>query len=112
MADIIILPDFGQDWFYEMRDKYVILSVGHSNPDVTMFFKAHCLGYTDCLINAGVFTEAEIRIHLQYYGADIVAVPLTRDALATLGLYPIVADYNRLVLFTPTVIAETQEKRV
>jgi len=111
MADIIILPDFGQDWFSEMRGKYVILSVKHSNHDVTMFFKPHCLGYTDCLINAGTFTESEIRIHLQYYGADIVAVPLTRDAFATLHLYPVIADYSRLNLFTAHIITEAQEPR-
>jgi hypothetical protein len=105
----LVLPDFGNDWFPEMRGKYVILSVKHSTVDVTLFFKPHCLGYTDCLISAGTFTKTEIIIHLGYYKEDIIAVPLTRDAFTTLGLYPIVADYERLKLFAPQQVAATQE---
>lgn len=106
-ATRLVLPDFGNDWFYGMRDRYIILSVKHSTKEVTMFFKAHCQGYTDCLINAGIFTKTEIIIHLRYYQNDIIAVPLTRDAFTTLGLYPIVADYERVKLFAPKEIAAT-----
>lgn len=108
MADTLKLPDFGQDWFADMRDKYVILSVKHSTDDITMFFKSNCAGYTDCLINAGVYTKTEVMRHVQYYGGDILAVPLTRDAFTTLGLYPIVADYDKAKLFLPQDIAATQ----
>lgn len=106
---ILQLPDFGQDWFAGMRGKYVILSVKHSTDDVTMFFKSNCAGYTDCLINAGIYTETEVVRHVQYYGRDILAVPLTRAALTTLGLYPIVADYDKVRLFLTKRIAGTQE---
>jgi hypothetical protein len=105
----LVLPDFGQDWFSEMRGRYIILSLKHSTKEITMFFKAHCLGYTDCLINAGIFTKTEIIIHLGYYKGDIIAVPLTRDAFCTLGLYPIVADYDKAKLFVAKEIAHTQE---
>lgn len=100
------LPDFGEDWFSDMRGRYVILSRKHSDNDVTMFFKAHCLGYTDCLINAGTFSKTEAVIHLDYYKDEIAVIPLTRDALATLGLYPVVADYSRLELFAAKEMQE------
>lgn len=103
------LPDFGNDWFSDMRGQYIILSRKHSTEDVTMFFKPNCQGYTDCLINAGIYSKTEAIIHARYYGDDIVVVPLTRDALATLGLYPIAADYDKLRLFAPKDIAATQE---
>ncbi len=103
------LPDFGQDWFADLRGKYIILSHKKSDNHVTMFFKPHCLGYTDCLLNAGIYTEAETIIHLDYYGDDISAIPCTRDAFATLGLYPVVANYDRLKLFAPKIIAVSQE---
>lgn len=102
------LPEIGGDWLAGLVDQYVILSLKTSSKEVSMFWMPHGLGYTCSLLNAGRFTRQEVEENMLYYndGVDAVAVPCTGAALATLGLYEVVADYSMLKIFLIREIAD------
>lgn len=105
LEKIHTLPDFGDDWLEDLRDMYIILSLSKSNHQITMFWLAHDLGYTDSIISAGLYHKDQVLARIDRYnnGISTVAIPCTRDALCTLGLYPVVADYTNIDKFMTLV---------
>lgn len=91
-------------------DKYIIVSLKHSKPEFTMFWRPNGIGYTCSLVNAGVYSKEQVVGRPYYYndGLNTVAVPLTRAALATLGLYTVVADSSMLDKFMNRKVTERQ----
>lgn len=91
----------GTDWLEGCEDQYIVLSLTHSTPEVTMFWNAHESDYTSSIITAGRFDGGLIRAQIDRYnnGLSTVAVPLTSAALSILGLYIVVADYKMLDAF-------------
>lgn len=108
MASNIVLPEFGQDWITGCEGKYIILSTKYSDKHITMYWAPKQLGYSDSLAGAGLYTEDEIKRLFASQFIQAVPIPCTRDAFATLGLYPVIADYEQLEHFKPIRISQRQ----
>ena len=82
------LPEIGTDWLFGLRGMYIILSLKHSTPDTPMFWQSGDCGYTEHLVNCGVYSQSQILGQIWYYndGTSTVAIPLTVTALRLIGL--------------------------
>jgi hypothetical protein len=82
------LPEIGTDWLFGLKGMYIILSLKHSTPDTPMFWQSGDCGYTEHLVNCGVYTKSQIIGQIWYYndGVNTVAIPLTATALRIIGL--------------------------
>lgn len=80
---------------------YVILSLEHSDENISMFWRANERGYTDSLAGAGLYNEGQIKLIFQRPFLQALPIPCTRDAFTMLGMYPVVVDYNALTHFHP-----------
>ncbi len=110
MSKGLYLPDMGNDWIDGCTDLYIVIGLSRSLPELTMFWTANECGYTSTPFNAGRFAGSQVRANIDRYnnGLSSVAVPLTRTALALLGLYPMVIDHSALDNFlTIEKITET-----
>lgn len=69
-------------------EKYVILSLTHSDGNTPCFWKANNAGYTVWPFNAGIYTAAEVNEDKSYYdnGSSTIAIPLTESGMASIGL--------------------------
>jgi hypothetical protein len=107
----LVLPEVGDDWLEGLVGKYIIVSLKHSTKELTMFWRANCLGYTCSMLNAGKYDKATIEGHMMYYndGLNSMAVPCTQAALETLGIFTVLADYDMNRIFLSKEIADTQE---
>ena len=107
----LILPEVGEDWLDGLVDRYIILSLKHSTPESSMFWKGNRLGYTCSLLNAGLYWKEEIMNEPTYYndGLNALAIPCTQAALETLGIFTVTADYSMIRIFLNKRVAETQE---
>ncbi len=107
----LVLPEVGDDWLDGLVDQYIIISLKHSTKENTMFWRANCLGYTSSMLNAGKYCREIVEGRLEYYndGLNCMAVPCTLEALETLGVFTVLADYNMVKIFLNKEIAETQE---
>jgi hypothetical protein len=107
----IVLPDFGTDWFRDMPGMYIILSLKHSTREMSMFWLPDDCGYTSTLVNAGLYTRAQIETQPFYYndGINTVSIPCTMAAFATLGIDTVLVDYAMLKAFLNKEVTETQE---
>jgi hypothetical protein len=97
---ISMLPEIGNDWLFGLRGMYIILSPKHSTPDVPMFWQSGDCGYTEHLVDCGVYSKSQIEGQIWYYndGHAAVAIPLTVTALRKIGL-KITVDYTALGAF-------------
>jgi hypothetical protein len=95
-----MLPEIGNDWLFGLRGMYIILSPKHSTPEVPMFWQSGDCGYTEHLVNCGVYSKSQIEGQIWYYndGHAAVAIPLTVTALRKIGL-KITVDYTALGAF-------------
>lgn len=68
--------------------KFIIYSPKESTEDKAVFWTANNSGYTEFLVNAGIYDEKEVLEREQYYndGITSIAIPLTAEALAKIGL--------------------------
>ena len=107
----LVLPEVGDDWLDGLVDQYIIISLKHSTNEVTMFWRANCLGYTCSPLNAGKYCKEVIEGHMMYYndGLNSLAIPCTQAALEILGIFTVLADYNMNHIFLNKEIADTQE---
>jgi hypothetical protein len=91
MSKKLHLPIHGEDWIDGLTNRYIVMSISNSTPVLAMFWAQNGMAYTDCLINATVYSKADILENIDRYnnGLSTAAIPLTRAALALIGLYPI-----------------------
>ncbi len=97
IGQVASLPVAGTDWVDGFYEKYIIVSLKFSLPDMLKFWKPKGLGYTKYLFAAGLFEKWEIEQDIWHYndGINAVAVPLTETAMgdfttstiASLGIY-------------------------
>jgi hypothetical protein len=101
MQQSIILPEFGNDWITGCEGLYIIISLKYSSAEITMYWRSNERGYSDSLVGAGFYTEDQVKLICQRPFLQALPIPCTRDAFLTLGLYPVVVDYNMLTHFEP-----------
>lgn len=104
------LPEVGTDWLFGLRDMYIILSLKHSTKEVPMFWKSGDCGYTEYLVNCGIYSKSQIDGQIWYYndGINAVAVPLTATAFRTLG-FQIVIDLAHIDQFANRAAVATKQ---
>ena len=67
--------------------KYIILAIGRGTGKKPVFWRSGCAGFTEYPFAAGQYSEAEVKGNPDYFndGLSTVAIPLTDNALETLG---------------------------
>ena len=69
-------------------DKFIIVSLKHSEKDALCFWRPDAAGYTVFPWAAGIYDKAEIERDPEYYndGFNAIAIPLTTQALSDAGI--------------------------
>jgi hypothetical protein len=103
------LPDMGNDWLLPIH-MYVILSPQNSTADTPMFWGPNDCGYTEYILQAGLYTASQVLASPGYYndGMCAVAIPLTKTAMRKLG-FKITIDNGALSAFANREVAATKQ---
>ena len=88
--------------------KYHILDMGAKKGDVCIWWRSSCAGYTRLLEDAGIYSQAEIDEHPDYFnnGVTTKAIPVLQVELFARKHVP-VNFFDQMVNYTPDIAVTT-----